>query len=1608
MNVDKPNTADTLRKRAEALLAKAPESFQPEDLKDVHRLAHELAVHQAELELQNEELRDTQLALQQTRDRFASLFDHAPVGYVVLDASGIIRQTNATWGEMVRQPDEDFRGRAFAEALADEDASIFLTRFRAFFRNPDSKQIEARIKRRGAPPFFARIEAQPRAAKDDSASELMVIVSDISDLQKARVEVENRNAELAASNERLHHIYRVLLGIRNVNQLIVSEDDPRRLIERACANLTETMGYHNAWIALVGGEAARRLGLPDEGPVAAAASAGFGDGFEVLRERLMAGEFPECMNRALEPGKAFVKTDPAADCLDCPLHGAYGGRTGLARRLAFDGVTYGILTASVPAAFADDAEEQDLFNEVASDLAFALHKIAAARRQKQSDQRLSLVIEGSGLGTWEWNVRTNKTIFNEQWATMIGYALDELAPHNYETWERLVHPEDIERARLAVTDCVEGRTPDYECEFRMRHKDGHWVWILDRGRVMTRDADGKPLAMFGTHTDITRIKDAVQALQESEQRIQSIFRSAPIGIGVVTDRVIREANPKMCEITGYSAEEMIGRSARMLYPSDEDFKYVGREKYRQITERSAGSVETRWKRKDGAIIDVLLSSTPIDTSDLSKGVTFTSLDITEHRQAEDALRESESRVRRKLNALLDPEGDIGMLHLADLVDCDQIQSLMNDFYALTTIGVGILDLEGNVLVRTGWQDVCTKFHRVHPETARNCIESDTLLASGVEPGTFMVYKCKNNMWDMVTPIMIGERHLGNLFLGQFFFEDEAPNIDVFREQARRYGFDEEAYLKAYQSIPRWSRQTVDAVMTFYCNLIGVISRLSYAHIKLARTSESLRQSEQRFRSFVENANDMVYALSPEGVFTYISPNWLDFMGEPPEQTIGKSFEPYVHPEDVHLFRAFLEKTLTTGEKQSGVEYRVRHRDGSWRWLVSNGSPIRDETGTVTGYTGIARDMTEEKRIKEALVQSEKNYRDIFDNSSDCIFIHDAATGAIVDVNRTTCETFGYSVEEIKRLNVGDFSLNQPPYTNTEALEWIRKAYMEGPQRFEWLAKDRKGRLIWLENTLLYAQIGGKDRVLVFGSNIDDRKHAEIEIRKSEELLNQAQEIAQLGSYVWNIGDDSLEWSRQMFVIAGLDPDGFYGNLSETISNMIHPEDRADVIEQVQKMVEQKRTWPMEFRLVRPDGGVRWLSSTSRFQYDDKGDPVLCVGVHHDITEKKQRDAENESLQSQLHQAQKMEAVGRLAGGVAHDFNNMLGIIIGHTDMILEEMGPEHPFYADLLEIKKAAARSADLTRQLLAFARKQTVAPKVIDLNKTVEGMLKMLQRLIGEDIDMEWIPAENAWPVKIDPGQIDQILVNLCVNARDAIADVGKVTIETGNIVFDEDYCKVHNGFVPGEYTMLAVSDNGCGMDSVTLSHAFEPFFTTKEPGKGTGLGLATVYGVVKQNDGFINVYSEPGQGTTFKIYLPRYKAKAAPLSEKGSDISSGRGHETILLVEDEPAILRMATMMLGREGYTVLGAGTPGEAVRLATEHPGDIHLLITDVVMPEMNGRDLAKNILSLYPGLKCLFMSGYTANVIAHHGILDEGVQFIQKPFSKQALTAKVRELLDEAK
>ncbi|MEE4136135.1 MAG: PAS domain S-box protein, partial [Desulforhopalus sp.] len=655
-----------------------------------------------------------------------------------------------------------------------------------------------------------------------------------------------------------------------------------------------------------------------------------------------------------------------------------------------------------------------------------------------------------------------------------------------------------------------------------------------------------------------------------------------------------------------------------------------------------------------------------------------------------------------------------------------------------------------------------------------------------------------------------------------------------------------------------------------------------------------------------------------------------------------------------------------------------------------------------------RDISERKRAAEALKTEHRRLENIIEATRIGTWEWNVQTGETI-FNQRWAAIIGYTLDELVPVTISTWKKFAHPDDLAHSAKLLaehfagERAYYD----FESRMRHKEGHWVWVRDRgRLISRTEDGQPLLMFGTHTDitQRKEAEKALWESEALFRGTFEQSNIGKALTAPDGTLLKVNQAFAEMLGYTPaelDKF------DFATLTLPADLGKSREAAQALVSgQQNNYRFEKRYIHRNQEIIWADVSVTLLRDEQGAALYFVTDIVDITARKRAEEEKEKLQAQLSQAQKMESVGRLAGGVAHDFNNMLGVILGHTEMALEEADPVTPVHASLLVIEQAAKRSAALTRQLLTFARKQTVAPQIIEINHTVEGMLKMLHRLVGEDINLQWQPGENLPPVKVDPAQIDQLLANLCVNSRDAISGVGKITIETSVASFDETSCATHLNCLPGEYVLLAVSDDGKGMDQATLSHIFEPFFTTKEQGKGTGLGLASVFGMVKQNRGFINVYSEPDQGTTFKIYLPRHD-KSASGPERPTILQTERGQETVLLVEDELAILEMTTLMLTRLGYTVLAANSPGEAIRLADEYQGQIDLLVTDVVMPEMNGRELGENLLSRFPKLKRLFMSGYTANVIKEHGVLNQGAQFMQKPFSMNQLSHKVRQVLDAA-
>jgi PAS domain S-box-containing protein len=639
---------------------------------------------------------------------------------------------------------------------------------------------------------------------------------------------------------------------------------------------------------------------------------------------------------------------------------------------------------------------------------------------------------------------------------------------------------------------------------------------------------------------------------------------------------------------------------------------------------------------------------------------------------------------------------------------------------------------------------------------------------------------------------------------------------------------------------------------------------------------------------------------------------------------------------------------------------------------------------------------ERRRAEEKLKRSEARYRELFENAPVALY-RTLPSGEILDANGALVKLLGYPSREAMLRHSAVEHYVDP----AERLRWVERLGQSG------VAVDFETRLRRVDGVEVVVENSGKvvrdseGRVLyIEGSLVDitERRRAERELRATKERLSHVVAASSAVIYVLDARSEelALTWvSENIISILGWARD-------EVVSrgwwaDQVHPEDRERARAERGSVLSADRVG-QEYRLRRKDGSYRWVLDESRLVRDAAGAPEEVIGAWLDVTEKK-------SLEAQLQQSQKMEAIGRLAGGIAHDFNNLLTAIRGYADLLREQIREGDPRRADVDEIRRAADRAAGLTRQLLTFSRRQVLQPRILDLNEVIAAMDRMLRRIIGEDVELVAVSFPGLWPVKADPGQIEQVVVNLAVNARDAMPRGGRLTIETANVELDEGYQATHGFAVePGRYVMLAVTDTGTGMTQEVQARIFEPFFTTKEPGKGTGLGLATAYGIVKQSGGHITVYSELGRGSTFKLYLPQAPPEAQASVARAAPEGLTEGTETVLLVEDDAAVRRLARQILERLGYSVLEARSPADALDMAGR-AGPIHLVVTDVVMPGMSGRELADRVGRLRPGVKILYTSGYPGEAIARQGVLETGTEFLPKPFTANGLAQKVRQVLD---
>jgi PAS domain S-box-containing protein len=628
------------------------------------------------------------------------------------------------------------------------------------------------------------------------------------------------------------------------------------------------------------------------------------------------------------------------------------------------------------------------------------------------------------------------------------------------------------------------------------------------------------------------------------------------------------------------------------------------------------------------------------------------------------------------------------------------------------------------------------------------------------------------------------------------------------------------------------------------------------------------------------------------------------------------------------------------------------------------------------------------------------YRELFDATSDAHLVHDPE-GRIVLVNAQTCELFGYTREQALTLTMGDLSSRLPPFTRERALEHVARALAEGECSFEWLGRRSAGGTFWTEVTLRRLVLDGKPFVLASVRDIDARKHMEAALRASEERFGT----------IFNATSTMLAFTeRQHGRIVDVNDawvaarrcrrEDVIGKNGLELGLWADVADRTRIMEALER---NGRVREVEADLLM--GGRTLPVRISAEHIDIHGERFILWELT-DLSERKRAEREEELLRNQLLQAQKMESIGQLAGGIAHDFNNILSVILGFGDLVQSRLAAGSTEASFVGEMVRAGERASELTKQLLAFSRKQVMQPRVVDPVTVLRGMEPMLARLIGEDVIVQLALMDGTGAIRVDVSHLEQAIMNLVVNARDAMPDGGTLTLETANVDFDATMASKHADMRTGPHVMIAVSDTGAGMDVATRERAFEPFFTTKGPGKGTGLGLSTVYGIVKQSGGWVWLYSEEGKGTTFKLYFPRSIEPAQAAGDQPPPPVRPRAGTVVLLVEDEPQVRPLGAKILGDAGYTVLVAGDPREALDIAHGHVGDIHLLLTDVVMPHMSGRQLAEKVTAARPETRVIYVSGYTENTVVHRGEVDEGVNFLSKPITPNRLLAMVARVLDD--
>lgn len=1208
-------------------------------------------------------------------------------------------------------------------------------------------------------------------------------------------------------------------------------------------------------------------------------------------------------------------------------------------------------------------ELEDKARERTSELATAnqqLQKEVAERKLAEaamsaSEQRYRLLFEGNPLPLWVYDIATLSFLaVNDATIKSYGYSTEEFLTMSLSD----IHlPGDVPALRRMVDEA--GRQSDNTGKWKHRKKDGS---VIDVQIIShTLDFVGRP-ARIVLAIDITERERAEQELNESRQWLSAIFESSRDGIIVEENERIVYVNQSYAHLFGYEPDQLIGQPVWQVSEQEPTERMLEYSRKRILGEEAPTLYPFRGTRKDGTTVDLEAS---VSTTKIGEKLYIIALcrDITERKRMEDErmviseiiqgviassdLNELLALIHRSISRCLYAENCFVALH-------DEVTALINfEFWvdkfdpcpAPRPIGVGF----SSYVLRTG----------------RPLLVDRTVMGKMVRSGDVEQRGTKSACW-LGVPLGTQERTIGVLVVQHY--EDET------------------AYTKHD--------------LEFLASVAGQIALA----IERKRTEEELGKQQGFLRQVIDLNPSFIFAKDRGGRFTLVNQALAEAYGTTVDGLLGRSdgdFNP--NKEEVEWFGRDDLEVIDTGLEKFIPEEIIIDASGKTRWLQTIKRRIACGNGAPKQLLGVATEITERKQA-EAELRFQKSLSESQTEASIDGILVVSEDQKILSFNKRFVEIWEIP-EDILASRSDEAALNHVLQQLIDPQEFhsrVKYLYEHKEERSSDEIRLKDGRTLDRYSAPIKSDQGDYFGRVWFFHDTTEHKRAEEALRESEERYRDLVQNAHDIIYSHDMQGNFTSVNRAGEEITGYTHEE---TLALNIVDTVSPEYLDRLHEMFARKLAGERGTAYEIEILAKDGRRIAVEINTKLMYEN-GVPIGVHGIARDITARKQMEKALHESEEQLRQAQKMESIGTLAGGIAHDFNNLMTAVTGYSELTLRRMPEDDPLRTMIAEIKNAGDRAASLTRQLLAFSRKQILQPVVLDLNTVVSGMGKMLPRLIGEDIELCLKLSVPLDQVKADPGQMEQVLLNLAVNARDAMPTGGFLTIKTENADLTDRFTKRRLGVEPGSYVVLSVSDDGCGMDDETQTHIFEPFFTTKEVGRGTGLGLSTVYGIVKQSGGSILVYSEVGRGTTFKIYLPRVPEAMEIETVCDEPRSVPRGHETILLVEDEDMVRNLCKEVLEAYGYTVVPAANGEDALRVCEESDGPTDLLITDVVMPQMSGRELAQRVAALRPDTKVLYMSGFTDDAVVRHGVLDDGICFIQKPFSPDALALKARSILDQ--